>query len=513
MSEWNGEVSGVGAVRVIGALLVAAAAGCGHAPPNGNGARTPAGAVASTPAAASPARGRWLLHGSLTASVGVDGVAASYLATWFGAEHVGRTVSLPGAYYVSFSPDGKWLTLCIPDPEGATPHAIRRASVLRLDGESISEPLVVGECGELEWAPTGARLLLRSDDRDWRLVELGGSEPLVRELGARFQSPISWSPNGRYFVAPGRDETQDLLLVSVLERGRPAQVLDGFAESRRACHWSSTDGFACVVVRQGKEQLVIAHVSDVSLAPHVVEPSLPVKWFGWATDRALVYEHERDGGVYVLGADLASMRLFEPAASAGYYSSTMSPRGGWLLDCAGEGARLWDLASAPRRVPLPGLPARLVNPRWSPDGKHALLGVPHRAASLQQDDVWLVADASREPRLARVAKLAPERQSYARFSPASGWVLVSVSTDVPTLAAAARASDPDPAASHFAVHVATLAERPLPFGSAAWAADDSAFVTADDARLLGFRVRGTTIIGPEDLGRLGAPGTTPIWQP
>lgn len=479
-------------------------------------ARAPASTAESAPTAVSPARGRWLLHGEIAGPVAAGGLAVSYLSTWLGPEHMGQTVRLPSAYSVSFSPDGKWLALCSPDPSGAQPSSTRRASVIRFEAERISEPLVVGACQALEWAPTGAHLLLESDS-DWKLIELGGAKPVIRELGAGLETPVTWSPSGRYLVASERNVTHALALVSLLEAGLPPQPLQLFGLPRGACSWSGADALACTVERQGKHELMLDQVGAPSVGPepYVTELTSPLTWLGWATNRVVAYELSRAGGVYAFGEGLAATRLFEPASSYGLDYFRLSPTGRWLLDCAGQGARLWDLAGVPRSVPLPGLSSVLVNPRWSSNGRHALLGVRHPQYGSQQTDVWLVSEASTEPKLARLTNLAPGRQSFASFSPGSSWVLVSVAPDTPTPAAETRlpaAAEPTPTV-HFALNVAAHAERTLPLGFGEWAPDDSAFVVSHDARLLAFRVRGSDFVGPEDLGSTGSGTLRLVWQP
>lgn len=498
--------------RCLGVWLCAA--GCTSAP--AATARPPSSAAESKPASSGSTRGRWLLHGALAGPASADGVAVSYLATWLGSERAGRTVQLPSAYSVSFSADGKWLALCGPNPSSTPSDPARRASVIRFEAERVSDPIDLGACQKLEWAPTGTRLLLQGDS-DWRLVELGGSEPLVRELGARLEAPVSWSKSGRYFVAQERDGSHALALVSLLQPTLPPHSLEPFGLPRGACNWSSSDALACAVERNGKHELLLAQLGAANADPelHVTEAPLPLTWLGWGTDRVVAYELARGGGVYALGGDLKTTRLFEPASDSGLDYFRLSPIGRWLLDCAGDGARLWDLGSVPRSVPLPGLPPALVNPRWSMDGKHALLGVRHAQHASQQTDVWLISEAATAPKLVRIASVAPARQSFAVFSPGSRWVLVSVAGDVPMPAAPTGS----PAASEagtprsFAVDIAAGSEQPLPLGVGEWAADDSAFVVNQNAHLLAFRVRGSEFVGPEDLGSSGPGAPRLLWQP
>jgi hypothetical protein len=101
-----------------------------------------------------------------------------------------------------------------------------------------------------------------------------------------------------------------------------------------------------------------------------------------------------------------------------------------------------------------------LNPRWSPSGEHALFGVREPQQRALQGDVWLVAHATHEASLTRIASSPAGQTSFARFSPGSQWVLVSFASDAIPLASA-RASV-QAAAPSLAVHVASGARSEVP---------------------------------------------------
>jgi WD40 repeat protein len=495
------------------ALIGCIASACGVA--RGPSVAPSAGTSAAVPERAAMPR-RWLLHAFLNDVVSPGhGSALEYTASYVGPTRIERSLKLPRATVLSWSPDGRWLALCSPELEGSSGHTLYRASALGFDGDRVSEPLPLGACASFDWAPTGGKLLVRND-KGARLWHFTDSAPSMTEMAEVLAEPVDWSPTGRYFLA--RLPPPDRRMVVVHAEGPAPRVerLELGAVAPRSCRWGPTDALGCVVESSdGTSALLLqapySSAAFLSATSHVPHPPARFQSYDWATERVLVYELGGARGVHALRPGGASTQLFLPGESDGLENWRLSPAGRWLLDGASGSVRLWDLLSDARPRVLSGLSGDLLNPRWSPSGEHALLGVRQRHQRALEGDVWLVAHATHQASLTRVASPPAGQTSFARFSPGSQWVLISFASDaIPPASAGASVQA---AAPSLAVHVASGARSEVP--RAEWASDDSAFVASDPERrrVLLVRVQSASFGTPEPLAA-SAPGALRVlWQP
>lgn len=493
---------------VLSLLLSMGVVGCASGGRSAGRLPQPVAAGAST-VAVSRASG-WLVYAFGAAVVDANAVSSRpYTASYVGAERIERTVQLPEATAVSWSADGRWLALCGP-VAGAQVH---HARVIRFDGQRVGEPVDLGECSGLSQAPGAPRLLIRTPDA-WRGVDLSSEIP--RQSGAfkAFAEPIEWSPSATQLLARAAGPGQPLHVVSGLG-GQPLVVpLDVQRGRASYCRWGPSELLACIVEGEEPPRSFSLQTIDTRTGSRAVHAltERPAS-FGWAGPDVLVYELPKGGGVYALRGGVAT-QLLVPGESDRLEHQALSPVGGWLLDGESGHVRLWDLASAPREVVVPGLSAQLLDPRWSRNGEHALIGVRHAQYRSLPSEVWLVARAAKKPALVRVATATATRWPAAWFSPGSEWVLVTLSDIVVPTAATSPAPAPQQNRA-FAVNVASGARFDLPVGWGDWASDDTAFCAVDRERgqLLVVRVQGQQLATPEVLSVLG-PGMLHLaWQP
>lgn len=485
---------------------------------NGGGrlpAAEPPAASAKSPPVASSRPSRWLLH-AFSANV-VDAsrkgpVGITYTASYVGPERVEKSLALPPAIKAGWSPDGRWLALCSVVTSGSDEPEVHQAVAIRFDGDRASAPIQLGECTSFDWAPVGQRLLIQNG-RAWRIVDFSGPARRETPIVGEVEAPVAWSPNGRRFLARAADAQRSLRVVHALEPSPHAEALGFDGRVTRWCRWGPQDALACAVQTLGAppESAIEILYAGAGVASSVPLPAY-VDSFEWANEQTLVYELEREGGLYAHHSGTTT-QLTLPGRRAGLAQSILSPKGTWLLDTVTGNARLWNLASTPHSTILLGMPGPLVNARWSRNGKHAVLGVVHPRGTLQTD-VWLVTNATTNPTPTRIATAGAGQASSASFSPGSEWAFVSMGPDIIPLAGASAPTKPVTTLQSSAVHIATLTTLPLTF-TGDWASDDSAFVTAEreGGRVLLVRVQGNTFRPAEVLRATRPDRFEVLWQP
>lgn len=488
-----------------------AAVGCG------GGARGPATSNVATasaaPATAAAQPKRWLLHTFHPNVVDANRpTVVAYSASLVGPERVEKTVSLPPAELVRWSPDGHWLALCGSVPGSEAEKDPRRALAIRFEGEQVSDPLDLGECTNVEWAPAGQRLLVQNHQA-WRIADFSSHPPHQAPIAAELAVPVDWSPNGRRFLARTAGTRDDVQVVHLIEPTPRAEALEFNGWLPHWCRWSPQDALACAVETSSKPP---AYSIGVLYAGPSIDSSLPLdarlQAFNWATPNTLVYQLT-SGAVHAVRAS-GDTKLFELGGKFGPNHQVLSPRGNWLLDTASGHVRLWNLTAFPRSQEVPGLSGPLVDPVWSPNGEHAVVGVQRRPRFPAKSDLWLLEHATQGAVPVRVGNVPEWHTISAWFSPGSEWLLVTTGPEVIPLANAGARPLSIPVRNR-AVHVATRVSSPLPFGSGEWAPDDRAFVAVDHEgrRVLLFRPHGADLGDPELL-RATEPGTVRLlWAP
>lgn len=480
------------------------------------GAREPvkgsnvAGPSAVTIASVRPKR--WLLHAfqQLVAD-SKRSVGHTYTASYVGPERIEKSIELPPTYGPGWSPDGHWLALCSPAPSSHTEQDVRQLLAIRFDAEQTSDPLPLGECTSFAWSPVGQRLLIQNRTA-WRLADFSAQPPRQIPIAEELVGPVAWSPNGRRILAHSTDSARDLRVIHAAEPTPRVEALDIDRASWRGCRWSPQDALACVVATPPGVTLQIRYANPTTPPRHPLQSRV---WsFDWATENTLVYQLQDTGAVFALQSGTATP-LFTPGDLYGLDYQGLSPKSSWLLDTASGHIRLWNLGNAVTSRVVPGLTGLLMNPRWSPNGEHALVGVQHPRSHALQTDVWLVAHATQSAQVARIATVQAGQATSSQFSPGSQWVFVTAGPDVISLAGSGSANPATAAMRWTAVHVGTQANEPLPPGIGAWAPDDSAFATMDPdrARLLVVRVRGAAFVEPEVVRNAESPVPNLIWQP
>lgn len=456
---------------------------------------------------------RWLLHAFLPTVLDAKRSAGiEYTAGFIGPERIEKSIQLPPATSAGWSPDGHWLALCSPVPSSDAEQGLHQLLAIRFDGAHTSDPMQLGDCTAFDWAPAGQRLLIQ-DRAAWRLVDLSAQTPRQTPIAAELASPIEWSPNGRRILAHSADTRRDLRVVHALEPTPRVEALDINRDHWRGCRWSPQDALACVIDTPTGATIQFRYANPTTPTQHTLDSRL---WsFDWATENTLVYQLKNAGAVFALQTGTA-IPLFTPGDLYGLEYQRLSPQGTWLLDTASGHVRLWNLTGSATSTDVPGLEGSLLNPRWSPNGQHALVGVQHRRVHPFQTDVWLVAQATKDAQVARIASVEAGQATVSWFSPGSEWVFVSTGPDVIQLASTTGSAKQETAATRsVAVHVATRTTVPLPLGIGEWSRDDSAFVAIDreDGQMLVVRVRDATFAEPELVRSLEPGVPTLMWQP
>lgn len=474
--------------------------------------RAPRAATPSASTIASVRPSRWLLHAfqSLVAD-SKRSVGRTYTASYVGPERIEKSIQLPPAFEPGWSPDGHWLALCGPAPSSDAERDVHQLLAIRFDAEHTSDPVPLGECSSFAWAPVGQRLLIQNGTA-WRLVDFSAEPPRQTLIAEELAGLVAWSPTGRRILAHSTGSARDLRVIHAAEPTPRVEALGIERASWRGCSWSPQDALACVVQEQSKLTLQIRYANPAMPTRYTLESRL---WsFGWATENTLVYQLQGSGAVIALQSG-TSIPLFSPGDLYGIQSQALSPRGSWLLDTVSRHVRLWNFANGVTSSTVRGLAGPLLNPHWSPNGQHALVGVQHPRSHALQTDVWLVAHATQNAQVARIATVQSGQATSSQFSPGSQWVFVTTGPDFIPLASSGSANPATATTSWTAVHVATRTNQPLPPGTGAWASDDSAFATMDPdrARLLVVRVRGAAFAEPEVVRNAESPVPSLLWQP
>ena len=427
-----------------------------------------------------------------------------------GPERIEKVVALPPTTAAGWSANGRWLALCTPVPSSGPEQDLHQAQVIHVDGDQFSEPVQVGDCTAFDWAPVSQQLLVRSRSA-WRLVDLSTLVPRQIPIAGELAALLDWSPTGRRLLARSVDIPRRLRILDTSESYLRVQSWDFHAHASNWCLWSPDDALVCVVDDPTGSRLEIRFASPTTPRSHVADGR--VVSLAWVTPRKLVYELENTG-VYTFEAGTAT-QLFTPGDRQGLDYYRPSPRGGWLLDTASGHLRLWDLNAAPRSVEVSGVSGQLLDPRWSQNGEHAVVSVQHPLYRSRASEVWLLADAAKDPQLGRIASAQPGMALSAWFSPGSQWVIVSQESAVVPLAQdSSSAQRGTPPGQTTAVHVASRTKVALPLGLGDWANDDSAFVAVDRERgLMVFRVTAAAFAPPERVRALEPGRASILWQP
>ena len=276
----------------------------------------------------------------------------------------------------------EWLNKVCASPDGRYAAAAGQGGEVFVYGQhkdellfTLREPEVAVEA--ITFTPDGSRLCVPNRDGEIFIYDCADftKAPLVIDDAGTFNEFAAFTPDGRAFLAGGRD---------TIERGRPnakeSRVLrlwgvDGALISEAA---TGSDVRDAAVSADGKLAAAVcsdgsARVYELPLLTQVFrfdnEDGAAMRGVDFAPDGSLAFSDEA-GGVYLCDLKKKQVRKADKVNPSSVRRVRFSPDGSSLLAvCADNCARLFDSATGKQSATLGGFAELVSEAKFSPDGK------------------------------------------------------------------------------------------------------------------------------------------------